>query len=84
MNFTHDPFFPRHSFKFFGGGGTPAMPAPPPPPPSTTQVEVTQAKRDTQRNAAAKGGLDSTVLAGSAKKSPAQSGAGTNVLLGGG
>jgi len=74
-----------------GGGGTPAVPAPAPPPPSQTQLEVTQAKIDTARQAKAKKGVNSTILAGAAlgggqtnPNQPTAIGPGKNILLGGG
>lgn len=54
----------QHAYRFKGGGGTPATPAPPAAPPSSTQVEVTQAKRDTRKQAQNRAGITSTILAG--------------------
>lgn len=48
----------------FKGGRTPATPAPPAAPPSSTQVEVTQAKRDARKQGQQRAGITSTILAG--------------------
>jgi len=91
MNFTK-PFLTRATFMFKGGGGgggTPAMPAPPAPPPTASAIEVTQAKLDAKRQAKAKGGINSTILAGETGESGqagalAQASSGKTTLLGGG
>jgi hypothetical protein len=54
----------RHAFAYKGGGGTPATPAPPAAPPTSTQVEVTQAKRDARKQNQQRAGITSTILAG--------------------
>ncbi len=63
---------------------TPVIPAPPPPAATQTSVEVTQAKLDAKRQAKAKTGINSTILAGSDSLGGAMPGAGKNTLLGGG
>lgn len=52
-----------HAF-CFKGGSAPATPAPPAAPPTSTQVEVTQAKRDARKQGQQRAGITSTILAG--------------------
>lgn len=88
MNTCH-PYFPR-STSLFKGSNPPAGPiqAPPAPPPSESSIEVTQAKIDAKKQAKARGGYQSTVLAGNT--TPAAAGqdqtnpGGKNTVLGGG
>lgn len=62
--------FPPIAFFFKGAGGgggqqqKPRRTATPAAPPTTTQVEVTQAARDTRKQAGRKRGFKSTILAG--------------------
>lgn len=89
MNTRH-PHFPRDTSLFKGGSAIPPGPvqAPPAPPPSETSTSVTEAKLDAKRQAKARHGLSSTILAGDA--TPGSGGqdqtnpGGKNTLLGGG
>lgn len=86
MNF-HNPFFPRHAFLFKGGASIPAGPvqAPPAPPAAETSTAVTEAKLDAKRQAKARHGLNSTILAGdTAGQLDAANPGGKSTVLGGG
>lgn len=95
--------FPPHAFLFKGGGGgsstpqqvppppapTLAMPAPAAPPVTSSAIEVTQARLDAKKQAKARKGLNSTILAGAGGESEGSTGgllggAGKGTLLGGG
>jgi len=69
-----------------GKGGTPPMPAPPAPPPSVTALESVMAARESQKDAAKRRGMASTILAGAGSPqntAPVIPGQGTNSTLGG-
>lgn len=87
---ANSPLYPRAALLFKGGGGpapgTPQIPAPPAPPFTENATEVTQAKQDAKTQAKQRSGFSSTVLAGTGASNALASstGAGKNVLLGGG
>jgi hypothetical protein len=87
MDFNR-PLFPPNAFRFKSGGGTDPkagpIQAPPAPSAAPASVEVTQAKLDAKRNAKAKTGINSTILAGNEAFAPAQQAGGKNTILGGG
>lgn len=67
MNFTTNPYWPKHAFKFFGGGassGAPQQVYAPTPPVTQTAPEISQAKTDARRQASRRQGYASTLLAG--------------------
>jgi hypothetical protein len=98
-------FFPPNAYAFKGGAGampsttyvqqqapapTLQTPTPPAPPATTSSMEVNQARLDARRQAGAKKGLQSTILAGAtggqseSRNGLATTSTGKATLLGGG